>query len=102
MSTADFASARGVMPDVLVALRARGELFSVVVDDQVWWPAELLKVAPKYASALCQALENATESRKVAFLMRKHGALGALTAAEAVASGRIAEVLRLAEDWGAH
>lgn len=102
LSTADFASARGVTPEMLVALRASGELFSVVVDDQVWWPAELLKVAPQYASALCQALENAADSRKVAFLVRNHGALGARTAAEAVASGRIAEVLRLAEDWGAH
>jgi len=102
LSTAEFASARGVAPDMLAALQARGELFSLVVDDQVCWPAELLRVRTEVASLLCRALENSTESEKFVFLMRKHGALGARTAAEAVAAGHIAEVLRLAKGWSLH
>ncbi len=101
ISTAEFASARGVVPDALVALESRGELFSVLVEDQVWWPAELLTLRAEHANAICRALGNLTDSCKVVFLMRKHGVLGR-SVAEAAETGQIAEVVRLAEEWRLH
>lgn len=99
LSTAEFARARGVGQHLLAELRVRGDLFAVVMDGETWWPAELLKLTTEDAAALCHALGNADDSRKLVFLMRRHGALGGRTVAKAIAMGRLADALRLAAAW---
>jgi len=99
LSSAEFAAARGVASESLVALQAGGELFALNIEGDVWWPAELLKLSAADASALCRALGDTGESSKLIFVMRKHGALGGRTVTEAVANGQLADVLRLARNW---
>ena len=99
LSSAEFAAARGVASEALVALQAGDQLFSLTIEGEVWWPAELLKLSAADASALCSALDGADESSKLVFVMRTHGALGGRTVTEAVANGQLADVLRLARTW---
>lgn len=99
VQTNEFAAACGLTVETLLARRAAGDVFSVHVDDNDWWPAELLKLAPTDARDLCQHLAFADESSKLVFLMRRHGALGGRTVVQASAEGQMGDVLRLAKAW---
>lgn len=99
LSSADFAARRGVTADKLLTLEGRGDLFSVNVGGELCWPSELLSFRPEEASLVCRALAGCDDAVKLLFLMSTHGALAGNTAAEAVAQGRLADVLRLAKSW---
>lgn len=99
LSSADFAARLRVTPDELASLRSRGELLSVDVDGEACWPAVLLRLPLEQASLLCRSLTGCDDVAKLMFVIRRHGALGGQTVAEAAAQGRLAEVLRLAASW---
>lgn len=94
-----FAARRGLSVGELLALVARGELFSVTVEHVSLYPAELLKLSHTDAVALCSALDGEDDATKLVFLMREHGALAGRTVAESVAIGRLQQVLDLARAW---
>lgn len=79
--------------------RKQGKLFSVWVGGQHWYPSEILNFTRKDFASLNEALGDIERTSKLLFLMRKHGALGGLTAADAVSVGKLPQVLRLAADW---
>lgn len=95
----DYAAARDISPLELPGLEARGELFSLEIEGATWYPAELLKLAPDEAAALCRELAGDDSAAQLIFLMRTHGALAGQTVAAAVSQGRFADVLRLARAW---
>lgn len=99
LSSAEFAARYGVTVDALLAMETRGELFSVAVGGEHFWPAELLKLEPKVAAELCRALGDEPGSGKLIFLMRGHGALAGRSVTDAVRHGQLADVLRLARAW---
>lgn len=81
------------------AARERGEIFSVWVKGKHWYPGEALKFERGSLAEINRALGNADPSSKLLFLLRKHGALGGQTPADAVGDGKLDDVLRLAADW---
>jgi len=99
VSAKDFAERCGLTEQAVVDKTANGDLFSVLVDNDAWWPAQLLRMAHHDAVALCRALSAGDDGSKLVFLMRRHGSLGGLTAADAVAQGKLHEVLSLAQAW---
>jgi len=71
----------------------------MVFDDAPYYLAELLKLAPADAAAVCLALGSEVPASKVIFFMRKHGMLRGETVAQAVEGGGLDAVLSAAEAW---
>lgn len=94
------AEAWAVKRQTLDAARRRGELFSLWVKGKHWYPAELLKFERPALAAVTRKLGDVDSSSKLLFLLRSQGALGGKTPADAIADGRLGDVLRLAEHWG--
>ncbi len=92
-------AAWGVKRETVDAARERGEIFSVWVRGQHWYPNEALKLERSSAAAITRALGDADPSSKLLFLLHKHGALGGQVPTDAVADGKFEDVLRLATDW---
>jgi hypothetical protein len=101
LSAPEFAARRRLTPMELVALEARGELFSVEVDDARWYPAELLRIGAGDAAALTAALAGLEPTAKLVFLLRRHGAFGGATVVTMLANSGINRVLALAAAWRA-
>lgn len=89
----------GVKRQTVDAARRRGELFSVWVKGMHWYPGEALKLERAALAKINGALGDTEPSSKLLFLLRKHGALGGQTPADAVAGGKFDEVIRIATDW---
>lgn len=89
----------GVKRQTVDAARRRGEIFSVWVKGMHWYPGEALKFERTILAKINGALGDIDPSSKLLFLLRKHGALGVQTPADAVADGKLEDVLRLATDW---
>lgn len=93
------AQAWGVRRQTLDAARARGEVFSLWIKGQHWYPAELLKFERAVFARIHAALGEALDpSAKLMFLLHRHGALRGRTPAEAAAD-MPEEVVRLAAAW---
>lgn len=92
-----FAKARGVSRQSLGAAVRRKELFSLDVNGRRYYLAALLEVESERAASVCRALAGATDSEKAIFWLRQHGTLGGKTVTAAVAAGKLARVLTLAE-----
>jgi hypothetical protein len=86
----------GIKRQSVDAARARGEIFSVYVRGQHWYPAEALKIDRQALAAVVRALGDESPTSKLLFLLRHHGALGGLTSAEAVEHGMLQDVIRVA------
>lgn len=99
LSAAEFAEKRRLTPTELAALEAEGELFSVQVGDARWYPAELAHMGASDSAALSAALAGLEPTAKLVFLMRRHGTLGGMTVATALANCGINRVLALAAAW---
>lgn len=99
LSAEAFAARRGVTVGQLEALEARGEVFALEVDNARWYPAELLRVSPDDAAVLCAAAAGLEPSQRLVFLIRRHGALGGVTASAAIADGGMNRVLALVSAW---
>lgn len=94
-----FAQARGVSVQDMRDAEVAGTFFAMVVDDAPYYLAELLKVTPTDAAAVCVALGGEEPASKVIFFMRKHGMLGGKTVAQAIEGGQLDAVLRAAKAW---
>ncbi len=77
----------------------RGELFSIVVDGISYYPSDALKMPFSVMSGICAAFKGKSPSERMVFIMRKHGALGGKTVAQAVEDGELANVLQLVKSW---
>ena len=93
-------AAWGIKRQSVDAARERSEVFSVFVRGQHWYPAEALKFGRAELAAVVKALGDESATSKLVFLLRRHGALGERTPAEAVDEGMLEDVLRLARAWG--
>ncbi|MYM92523.1 hypothetical protein [Duganella vulcania] len=82
------------------AAREEGEIFSVWVRDQHWYPAEALKFKREDLAAINRKLGEIDPSSKLLFLLHKHGAVGGMTPLDAVANRKLGDLLRLAAEWG--
>lgn len=94
-----FARRRQVSVGELRSAEARGELFSMLVDNKPYYLVELLKFAPADAAALCAALGPEDPSSKLIFFLRRHGMLDGKTVAQAVKCGDMDEALNAAAGW---
>lgn len=92
-------AAWGVKRQTVDAARERGEIFSVWVKGQHWYPSEALKLERGALAAINRALGDVDPSSKLLFFVRRHGALGGHTVADAVTDGKFDGALRLAMDW---
>lgn len=92
------AAAWGIRRQTLDAARTRGEVFSLWVKGQHWYPAEMLKFERPAFARIHAALGNADPSRKLLFLLHRHGALRGRTPADAAAD-QLEDVVRLAAGW---
>lgn len=98
---AEVCKAWGIKRQTLDAARARGEVFSLWVKGQHWYPAEMLKFERATFARIHAALGDIDPSGKLLFLLHRHGALGGRTPADACPD-RLDEVLRLAASWSRH
>lgn len=87
----------GIKRQSVDAARARNEIFSVYVRGQHWYPAEALKFDRASLARVMNALGEQAPTAKLLFLLRKHGALGGKTPAEAAQAGMLTDVERVAE-----
>lgn len=94
-----FAEARGASVQDLLDAEPTGSLFSMVVDDQRYYPAELLKFSSEDAEAVCRALGDEEPSSKLIFLMRKHSMLGGKTVAQFNKRDGLDAVINSAVAW---
>lgn len=78
----------------------RGELFSLWIRNQSWYPSAFLDFTPSELARITRALGDADPADKLLFLLHKHGGLGGKRPADAMADRRIDDVLRLASAWG--
>lgn len=92
-------AAWGVTRQSVNAACERGEILSVWVKGQHWYPSEALKLERSALAEINRARGDVDPSSKLLFLLREHGSLGGNTAAAAVADGKVEDVLRLAADW---
>lgn len=86
----------GVKRQSVDAARRRGEIFSLFVRGQHWYPAEALKFDRAALGELVKALGERSASSKLLFLLRRHSALGNRTPVEAVDNGMLHDVIRVA------
>lgn len=98
VDSATVANAWGIRRQTLDAARARGEVFSLWIKGQHWYPAEMLKFERAAFARINAALGDADPSRKLLFLLHRHGAVGGRTPADAAAD-RLEDVVRLAAGW---
>ena len=90
----------GIKRQSVDAARERGEIFSVFVRGQHWYPAQALRLGRAELAAVVKALGGESAASKLVFLLRRHGALDGRTPAEAADQGMLDDVLRLAGAWG--
>ena len=90
----------GIKRQSVDAARERNEVFSVFVRGQHWYPAEALRFGRAELATVVKALGDESAASKLVFLLRRHGALGGRTPAEAVDQGMLHDVVRLAGAWG--
>jgi hypothetical protein len=73
------ADAWGLTPQALGPAAKRGELFSVAVKGQRYYPREFLELDREDVSDVCRALAPLTAAEKLVFWKRPHGALAGKT-----------------------
>lgn len=89
----------GLTRQALDAARKRGDLFSLWIKNQHWYPADFLKFEREALAEISHALGDIDPTDKLLFLLREHGALGGMRP-DAAVEDRMADVLRLAAAWG--
>ncbi len=76
---------------------ARGELFSLKLDNKRWYPANLIGLRAEDVKAVCALLRGVDPMSQFIFWERKHGSLAGQTLAQALQAGQREAVLRTAE-----
>jgi hypothetical protein len=99
LSADEFAAKLGLTKTELTESEARGEVFSLEVDSGRWYPSELLKIPLENMLVICRVISPLTVGERFTFCVRKHGAVGGKTVAEAIPASGIDRVLWLANLW---
>lgn len=89
----------GITRQALDKARERGDIFSIRVGGQHYYPIEAEQFSRADLAQVTRALGDISSGSKLIFLKRKHGALGDRTASEAIEHGMLADVLRIAANW---
>ena len=94
------AQAWGIRLEALATATASGEVVSIAIDGNVYFPKALLSVDRLTAVAICLALRHLRDTERLMFWLRDHGALGGRSVAAALGAGiSTARVTALAEAW---
>lgn len=89
----------GITRQALDKARERGDIFSIRVSGQHFYPIEAEQFSRADLAQVTRALGDISSGSKLIFLKRKHGALGDRTPAEAIEHSMLADVLRIAANW---
>ena len=76
-----------------------GELFSLWIAQQHWYPSEILRFSRDAFTEVNRALGDCDPTHKLLFLLTTHGALRGLRPARAYVQGLLPDILRAAEVW---
>ncbi|QIM52828.1 hypothetical protein [Hydrogenophaga crocea] len=98
VSREQFADRWGVSVEELAQMVAKGELFELEVQGQMWMPAVLLEVSKEAVVEVNRALTWAGVDAATAlvFWHRRHGALGETTVVDALRTGGLMLVVQTA------
>jgi hypothetical protein len=77
----------------------RGELFSLKVGKNKYYPSVFLDLDAEAVKRICMALKGDDSTAKFIFWSRKHGGLGGKTIAQAIKEGQVARAEELALGW---
>ncbi len=89
----------GITRQALDKARERGDIFSLRVAGQHYYPIEAEQFSRADLAQVTRALGDISPGSKLIFIKRKHGALGDRTPAEAIDQGMLSDVLRIAANW---
>lgn len=101
VSSTRLASAWGRTRQALDHAVKRGELFSLKIGKNLYYPAAFLTLEADAVKTVCLALRGDDASGKFVFWTQEHGGLDGRTVAQAIAAGELAAVVRLAVAWSA-
>lgn len=101
ISSAELASAWGRTRQALAQAEMRGELFSVKVGKNRFYPAVFRVLEAEGVKLVCSRLGGNDAAAKFVFWDKPHESLGGLTAADAIRAGACDKVMRLADAWSA-
>jgi hypothetical protein len=91
----ELAQAWGLTPQALGPAEKRGELFSIVLKRQRYYPREFLELTREDVAAVCKQLVPLDPVEKLFFWKRPHGALGGRTALQALSMSTDGQGLRM-------
>jgi len=77
--------------------RVRGHLCSMQFQGHHWYPSVLTSVSPADVGQVSAALQGLDAVSQFIFWNQLHGSMGGVTAAEAIAAGKLVDVQRLAQ-----
>lgn len=101
VSSVVLAEAWGRSRQALEYAAKRGELFSIKVGKNRFYPTVFARLEAEAVKAVCLKLKGEDAVAKFVFWGKKHGGLGGLTPSEAISVGQLDNVVRLAEAWSA-
>lgn len=105
VSAKTVASAWGVTPNTLGPAAKRGELFSLVINRQRYYPKEFLELNREDVAEVTKALSGLSPEEMLIFWKRPHGALGGKAVGQLLSISRepahLGRVTKLARAWAA-
>lgn len=97
----DLARAWGRSRQALERASGRGQLCSLKVGKNRYYPAVFRALEAEAVKGVCQFLRGEDAAAKFIFWNKAHGSLGGLTPADAIREGKGDKVARLAKAWSA-
>lgn len=97
----DLASAWARTPQALSQASSRGELLSLKVKRNRYYPAVFKSLSADDVKEICQRLKGNDEAGHFIFWNKAHSSLGGLTPEEAIHAGNRDKVAQLADAWSA-
>lgn len=97
--SSELAAAWRRSPQALSQACARGELFSLKVKRNRYYPEVFQNLPADAAGSVCKQLRGDDEAAKFIFWNRAHGSLDGLTPADAIRAGKLEKVVQLATAW---
>ena len=99
----DLAGRWGLTPQALGPAAARGEVFSLTLQRQRYYPREFLDLERSTVASVCRPMAHVSPAEQLVFWKRPHGALGGKKVAEALAGPEAAtqlpRIVQLAQSW---
>lgn len=97
--SSELAAAWRRSPQALSQACSRGELFSLKVKRNRYYPAVFKSLPADVVGSACKQLRGDDDAAKFIFWNRQHEGLGGLTPADAIRAGRLEKVVQLAHAW---